>query len=105
APPRSRSPPRPTLSPDTSLFRSSETPSITTTGASASPTPIERGRDPPYTTYARPEYASLPRLAYGAPSTRSSKPSPLKSPAPARSEEHTSELQSRENLACRLLLA
>src|SRR5207302_8423555 len=25
-------------------------------------------------------------------------------PAPARSEEHTSELQSRENLVCRLLL-
>src|SRR5690606_39849120 len=33
-----------------------------------------------------------PRL--GAPSTRS----------PRRSEEHTSELQSRENLVCRLLL-
>src|SRR5690606_41863502 len=26
------------------------------------------------------------------------------SPAPGRSEEHTSELQSRENLVCRLLL-
>src|SRR5690606_42159452 len=31
---------------------------------------------------------------------------PLKSiPAAVRSEEHTSELQSRENLVCRLLLA
>src|SRR5690606_41395668 len=29
-------------------------------------------------------------------------PAPL--PAPQRSEEHTSELQSRENLVCRLLL-
>src|SRR5207302_2947787 len=28
----------------------------------------------------------------------------LCSPSPSRSEEHTSELQSRENLVCRLLL-
>src|SRR3712207_7701087 len=34
-----------------------------------------------------------------------SKPSPRSSPAPAwRSEEHTSELQSRQYLVCRLLL-
>src|SRR5690606_39765038 len=33
-------------------------------------------------------------------------PSPARGPCPgaARSEEHTSELQSRENLVCRLLL-
>src|SRR5690606_41877690 len=31
-------------------------------------------------------------------------PSPVLAPSPARSEEHTSELQSRENLVCRLLL-
>src|SRR5690606_40075085 len=31
-------------------------------------------------------------------------PSRLRPPAPRRSEEHTSELQSRENLVCRLLL-
>src|SRR5690606_40789245 len=30
--------------------------------------------------------------------------SPSASPTPERSEEHTSELQSRENLVCRLLL-
>src|SRR5690606_39589534 len=29
---------------------------------------------------------------------------PRANPAPGRSEEHTSELQSRENLVCRLLL-
>src|SRR5690606_41684122 len=29
---------------------------------------------------------------------------PARGPATARSEEHTSELQSRENLVCRLLL-
>src|SRR5207302_5405556 len=31
-------------------------------------------------------------------------PGPLRSAITARSEEHTSELQSRENLVCRLLL-
>src|SRR5690606_41981142 len=31
-------------------------------------------------------------------------PPPLRWAAPLRSEEHTSELQSRENLVCRLLL-
>src|SRR5256886_9982945 len=29
---------------------------------------------------------------------------PSRSPAPSRSEEHTSELQSQSNLVCRLLL-
>src|SRR5690606_39422379 len=32
------------------------------------------------------------------------KPIPAEKPVVARSEEHTSELQSRENLVCRLLL-
>src|SRR5690606_41126048 len=37
--------------------------------------------------------------------TRSrSSPCPLAADSPFRSEEHTSELQSRENLVCRLLL-
>src|SRR5690606_42015020 len=44
----------------------------------------------------------------GAPSSPASMPPPARPPAPAmaaaRSEEHTSELQSRENLVCRLLL-
>src|SRR2546429_2621877 len=56
----------------------------------------------PYTTLFR----SLPRLVPG--STSRALPSPLKSvrkiSAPARSEEHTSELQSRLHLVCRLLL-
>src|SRR6266511_4915643 len=33
-----------------------------------------------------------------------SAPNPFSSRPPVRSEEHTSELQSRENLVCRLLL-
>src|SRR5436309_9465693 len=40
----------------------------------------------------RPWFASLPPPISGV------------RPAPRRSEEHTSELQSRENLVCRLLL-
>src|SRR5690606_41849725 len=34
----------------------------------------------------------------------SPRPAPVRRPRPPRSEEHTSELQSRENLVCRLLL-
>src|SRR5690606_39385386 len=48
----------------------------------------------------RPEYAYLNRhllAERGGPALRVS-------PEDARSEEHTSELQSRENLVCRLLL-
>src|SRR5690606_41498797 len=42
--------------------------------------------------------SALPRLIRGADSSL------RMSPLPQRSEEHTSELQSRENLVCRLLL-
>src|SRR5215813_15183169 len=58
-----RRPPRSTLFPYTTLFRSASTPP-----------------------------RSSPRPAPGPP------------PGPARSEEHTSELQSRPHLVCRLLL-
>src|SRR6476661_10177886 len=50
----------------------------------------------PYTTLFR----SAPRCG-ASPPTRSRRPAP---PARARSEEHTSELQSHLNLVCRLLL-
>src|SRR5690606_40181584 len=46
----------------------------------------------------RPDLSPRPE-APGAPSRRTLPPHP-----PARSEEHTSELQSREHLVCRLLL-
>src|SRR6266511_5965223 len=53
----------------------------------------------PYTTLFRSTFARRPRGA-GQPAC------PTRSGAPRkrRSEEHTSELQSRENLVCRLLL-
>src|SRR5690606_41754592 len=69
----SRRPPRSTLFPYTTLFRSSATSTFTT-------------RRSPW--YAR----------------RSRKRSPAPVERRTRSEEHTSELQSRENLVCRLLL-
>src|SRR5690606_39287656 len=50
---------------------------------------------------------TVPRFALIADSGSTSMASALTAPAailPARSEEHTSELQSRENLVCRLLL-
>src|SRR5690349_23383929 len=70
-----RRPPRSTLFPYTTLFRSSS-PSASTSGTRAGCSPSRRGRTD-----------GLPRL-----------------PREERSEEHTSELQSRRDLVCRLLL-
>src|SRR3712207_8347415 len=67
-----RRPPRSTLFPYTTLFRSP-------TGSSGAPSPTSR--------------LFVPR------SRTKRRPAP-----PARSEEHTSELQSRQYLVCRLLL-
>src|SRR2546422_2756393 len=76
-----RRPPRSTLFPYTTLFRS-RAPRCALSGR---PGPPER---------ARPSPADRGRVA--RPIRRSS--------AAARSEEHTSELQSRLHLVCRLLL-
>src|SRR3712207_6911194 len=72
-----RRPPRSTLFPYTTLFRS------------------RRAKRGSWTTSAPPRRSSTPP-------SRSSRPS-QDSPA-GRSEEHTSELQSRQYLVCRLLL-
>src|SRR5690606_40502155 len=76
-----RPPPRSTLFPYTTLFRSTSCcrshPAATSTAATPA-APTRRATRPGRTT-AGP-------------------------PSAARSEEHTSELQSRENLVCRLLL-
>src|SRR2546430_3389758 len=79
-----RRPPRSTLFPYTTLFRSSQ--------ASDSFTDRARRRRPPGWPYSRPATRR----------TESRTRLPL-FPA-ARSEEHTSELQSQSNLVCRLLL-
>src|SRR5690349_22870854 len=79
-----RRPPRPTLFPYTTLFRSRAT-------------------------WPRPRPPTSPHTAATWPSNRSPRTSTCAStaaptPATPRSEEHTSELQSRRELVCRLLL-
>src|SRR2546427_6495859 len=68
-----RRPPRSTLFPYTTLFRSRAT---------------------------RLAGARTPDASFSGPSSRRTP----RTPAPSRSEEHTSELQSQSNLVCRLLL-
>src|SRR3712207_7014990 len=73
-----RRPPRSTLFPDTTLFRSRRL-------------IRHRGR---YTALSHPSLLSRNSTGWR----------PLRRPSPRRSEEHTSELQSRQYLVCRLLL-
>src|SRR3712207_8383794 len=80
-----RRPPRSTLFPYTTLFRSTERP------VGHRPVVVRR-RWPPG---VRPDLAPLLKRAAIAPKAKGGGP---------RSEEHTSELQSRQYLVCRLLL-
>src|SRR3989442_7433976 len=73
-----RRPPRSTLFPYTTLFRSRDRPALSTSAA-------RRRREPRVSRFPFPV-------------------SRLRRRHPARSEEHTSELQSRPHLVCRLLL-
>src|SRR2546430_8719990 len=79
-----RRPPRSTLFPYTTLFRSA------------------RGRAARFVAVLEP----LARPRVPSPARRQSRPSGVArmSAAASRSEEHTSELQSQSNLVCRLLL-
>src|SRR2546429_5239475 len=77
-----RRPPRSTLFPYTTLFRS-----------------------PSSSAYAPPiRSPSLASPCFLSPSASSRRSSPPTAPPASRSEEHTSELQSRLHLVCRLLL-
>src|SRR3712207_8338210 len=95
-----RRPPRSTLFPYTTLFRSEAPPSVTPGER------YERGADRAamgrVPEAARPTYQGgrhVPRRG------RRLRPvSRADAGVPARSEEHTSELQSRQYLVCRLLL-
>src|SRR5688572_31744698 len=92
-----RRPPRSTLFPYTTLFRSSRTPSDRSVGARIASWlhgSVERRPAPPGA-------AGAPRTS-GGPSREASH-GDHRSQRP-RSEEHTSELQSQSNLVCRLLL-
>src|SRR3712207_7275622 len=88
-----RRPPRSTLFPYTTLFRSSR--------PTASPT------QPPSTTTSMPSASSrrsgMPRPPRTAEAARAAANTSANTAA-VRSEEHTSELQSRQYLVCRLLL-
>src|SRR5439155_20182422 len=88
-------PPRSTLFPYTTLFRSR------TAAASASPHPRPRAapESPPAAPTRRAGSATSPASGAGPRS-----PGRSGAAAPGRSEEHTSELQSRGHLVCRLLL-
>src|SRR2546429_5044991 len=80
-----RRPPRSTLFPYTTLFRSSRPPGETPATPFRSRDRGRQGRDP---------------VRHAAGRCRASAPSSCS----MRSEEHTSELQSRLHLVCRLLL-
>src|SRR3712207_6865362 len=77
-----RRPPRSTLFPYTTLFRSSSAAPSASRSSGSSPAASSSAAPPPAASSA-----------------------PISSPTPrTRSEEHTSELQSRQYLVCRLLL-
>src|SRR2546427_6696310 len=80
-----RRPPRSTLFPYTTLFRSADLSAAARTGRRARPDARDRGGLPRHA-------APVGAKAAGRRHCR------------ARSEEHTSELQSQSNLVCRLLL-
>src|SRR3712207_8092799 len=93
-----RRPPRSTLFPSTTLFRSRrvQSPDGTQPSRGAGPRAIPaapRDRRPPWPLVAAASVRGLRASEAAAPGE----------PA-ARSEEHTSELQSRQYLVCRLLL-
>src|SRR5947209_11770627 len=86
----SRRPPRSTLFPYTTLFRSSALPSVSTTPAQI---PVRSPRKKSTAARARSErWSGVGFVIAGESNAR------------GRSEEHTSELQSRQYLVCRLLL-
>src|SRR5690348_17936834 len=84
-----RRPPRPTLFPYTTLFRSTAAGRAPRAWTSSSPAPSSAARTPASATWRR-----------AAPGRRE----PARPTPSSRSEEHTSELQSPVHLVCRLLL-
>src|SRR3712207_8634858 len=89
-----RRPPRSTLFPYTTLFRSFRRAHPPDAGGDAGSARSDAGGDP----------ACRPRLAHRLGGGGLDDGGDGRAFAPARSEEHTSELQSRQYLVCRLLL-
>src|SRR5207244_12900994 len=92
-------PAQPTLSPYTTLFRSSDTRRSSAPGC---PAARGRARSAPAARPAPDRAAAAP--APFLPSPRKPAGSKAATRSAARSEEHTSELQSPAHLVCRLLL-
>src|SRR2546429_3266895 len=91
-----RRPPRSPLFPSPTLFRSKITPAVLTEYGSALPAVPGSGRD-----------SKVAKLLTPCPSwyvVVTAGPLTTWTPTAPRSEEHTSELQSRLHLVCRLLL-
>src|SRR3712207_6961195 len=91
-----RRPPRSTLFPYTTLFRSNL--SRYTAVAPPEATPRRLGRLSQYEIDHAPAHSHVPRRCPPGPRPGGRRP------RTRRSEEHTSELQSRQYLVCRLLL-
>src|SRR3712207_8304256 len=89
-----RRPPRSTLFPYTTLFRSRELP-----GGKAHQVRLAQ-----VCLWPRGDGADAQLLRCGAPATAAGSAGAVLDVSPSRSEEHTSELQSRQYLVCRLLL-
>src|SRR5260370_32558890 len=87
-----RRPPRSTLFPYTTLFRSIINPITASCGQSCRFPDRHAAQCPQLTLFSRPTRVPV------------SIPDPAPAARTARSEEHTSELQSHLNLVCRLLL-
>src|SRR5690606_42067177 len=95
--PLTRPPPIPTLFPYTTLFRSREL----KLRQPIPPEQVKKFYDEHPELYLEPGKARVAQILFATRGIPSGKPLPLEQ---RRSEEHTSELQSRENLVCRLLL-
>src|SRR5258708_17114160 len=98
-----RRPPRSTLFPYTTLFRS-VTPEPRRRGGPGRHAPVHRPGAAPHALPGAPGPGARqpPGADAGA---RPARHHAVADPAPARSDEHTSELQSPDHLVCRLLLA
>src|SRR5690606_41747136 len=95
-----RPPPRPTLFPYTTLFRSSGIP----VGNETIPFIVLALLGTGFFLTLRLGFVQLRRFGHGVAVASGRWDDPEHPGDVSRSEEHTSELQSRENLVCRLLL-
>src|SRR3712207_8473664 len=86
-----RRPPRSTLFPYTTLFRSGSAPQDAVLAELVASAPVRATKDHRPAAVLRGRYGSLELVAFDVVYA-------------SRSEEHTSELQSRQYLVCRLLL-